>query len=169
MKASSTQRLYYSIKEVGELFDEEQHILRYWEREFDCLRPAKNRAGNRTYTTKDLNVLRVIKKLLRVDRIPVSEARGLLQRGVTSEMVSDAVRALKIRTMIDEPTDDTGAASSSGVAPGSSSPSLSSPSSSSPLSTKSQQAPSTAGMGADDANRLIAVLKSIVQDLEQLA
>ncbi|MFM7773997.1 MAG: hypothetical protein ACKO9V_04005, partial [Candidatus Kapaibacterium sp.] len=97
------------------------------------------------------------------------KARGLLQRGVTSEMVSDAVRALKIRTMIDEPTDDTGAASSSGVAPGSSSPSLSSPSSSSPLSTKSQQAPSTAGMGADDANRLIALLKSIVQDLEQLA
>lgn len=160
MKTASTQRLYYSIKEVGELFDEEQHILRYWEREFDCLRPSKNRAGNRTYTEKDLNVLRVIKKLLRVDRLPVSEARGLLHRGVTPEMVQEAVRALKIHKTIDGPD-----ASSPREPADVSSPAR-------PSSTKeSPEASSHEGAVAippTDARQLIDVLKSIVHDLEEL-
>jgi DNA-binding transcriptional MerR regulator len=104
VKQSGTQRLYYSIKEVAELFDEEQHILRYWEREFDCLRPSKNRAGNRTYTDKDLNILRVIKKLLRIDRIPVSEARVLLKRGVNEDLINEAVRAFRIHETVDSVT-----------------------------------------------------------------
>lgn len=86
MKHSPTPKLYYSIKEVGELFDEEQHILRYWEREFDILRPQKNRAGNRVYTERDIRILRVIKKLLRQDRISVAVAKEMLKSGIPENL-----------------------------------------------------------------------------------
>jgi len=86
MKTVPTPKLYYSIKQVGEMFDEEQHILRYWEREFEMLRPQKNRAGNRVYTDKDLRVLRVIKKLLRQDRLSVTLAKTRLQNGIPAEL-----------------------------------------------------------------------------------
>lgn len=64
------------------MFDEEQHILRYWEREFGLLRPQKNRAGNRVYTEKDLKVLRALKRMLREDRLTVQQAKDKLQNGI---------------------------------------------------------------------------------------
>ena len=38
-------KLYYSIKEVSEEIDEEQHVLRYWEKEFSVLKPKKIKQG----------------------------------------------------------------------------------------------------------------------------
>ena len=73
------QRLYYSITEVSKILGEEQHVLRYWEREFPQLRPQKNRAGNRVYAEKDLDVLRVIKRLLREERYTVAGAKEYLR------------------------------------------------------------------------------------------
>jgi len=81
------QRLYYSITEVSKILGEEQHVLRYWEREFPQLRPQKNRAGNRVYAEKDLDVLRVIKRLLREERYTVAGAKEhLKQHGVQGEI-----------------------------------------------------------------------------------
>lgn len=68
------QKLYYSISEVSEIVDEEQHILRYWEKEFDSLRPKK-RGGNRIYSRKDLDLIFLIKKLIRDDKISVRGAK----------------------------------------------------------------------------------------------
>lgn len=75
---TSIQRLYYSITEVSKIIGEEQHVLRYWEREFPQLKPVKNRAGNRVYTKKDLDVLRTIKRLLRDERYTVAGAKDHL-------------------------------------------------------------------------------------------
>jgi DNA-binding transcriptional MerR regulator len=84
---SGIQRLYYSITEVSKILGEEQHVLRYWEREFPQLRPQKNRAGNRVYAEKDLDVLRVIKRLLREERYTVAGAKEhLRQHGVQREI-----------------------------------------------------------------------------------
>lgn len=78
MKAA-IDRLYYSITDVSKMIGEEQHVLRYWEREFPQLRPQKNRAGNRVYADKDLQVLRVIKRLLREERYTVAGAKEYLR------------------------------------------------------------------------------------------
>ena len=84
---SGIQRLYYSITEVSKIIGEEQHVLRYWEREFSQLRPQKNRAGNRVYAEKDLDVLKVIKRLLRDERYTVAGAKEhLRQHGVQEEL-----------------------------------------------------------------------------------
>lgn len=86
MKAS-IDRLYYSITEVSKLLNEEQHVLRYWEREFPQLRPQKNRAGNRVYSEKDIAILKVIRRLLREERYTVAGAKEHLRmHGVQEEI-----------------------------------------------------------------------------------
>ena len=60
----SNSKLYYSIKEVSEMTDLKPYVLRYWESEFPSLKPAKNKAGNRTYKKQDIQVILDIKKLL---------------------------------------------------------------------------------------------------------
>ncbi|MFA7627146.1 MAG: MerR family transcriptional regulator [Candidatus Kapaibacterium sp.] len=69
------QKLYYSISEVSKLVDEEQHILRYWEKEFGEIKPRKNRAGNRVYSIRDLNVIKTVKKLLRDEKLSLKGAK----------------------------------------------------------------------------------------------
>tara|TARA_S200000501_G_scaffold371919_1_gene415922 strand:+ start:843 stop:1190 length:348 start_codon:yes stop_codon:yes gene_type:complete len=60
----SNTKLYYSIKEVSEITELKQYVLRYWESEFPSLKPNKNKAGNRTYKKQDIEVILDIKKLL---------------------------------------------------------------------------------------------------------
>ncbi len=90
VKQTTNPKLYYSIREVSELFDEEQHILRHWEREIPVLRPNKNRAGNRIYTERDLRVLRVLKVLIREQHKTIAQVRQLLANGIPEELESIA-------------------------------------------------------------------------------
>jgi len=60
----SNSKLYYSIKEVSEMTNLKPYVLRYWESEFPSLKPAKNKAGNRTYKKQDIQVVLDIKKLI---------------------------------------------------------------------------------------------------------
>lgn len=81
MKDFSLKKLYYSISEVSKLTDLEQYILRYWETEFDQLKPGKNRAGNRIYTNKDIQLILKIKKLLREEKYTIDGAKKILTDG----------------------------------------------------------------------------------------
>ena len=74
------QKLYYSISEVSSIVDEEQHILRYWEKEFTALKPKKNRAGNRIYSESDLDIVRVIKILIREEKLSLRGAKEQIKR-----------------------------------------------------------------------------------------
>ncbi|MBI9072120.1 MAG: MerR family transcriptional regulator [Melioribacteraceae bacterium] len=78
MKDFGLKKLYYSISEVSKLTDLEQYILRYWETEFDQLKPSKNRAGNRIYTNKDIKLILQIKKLLRDEKYTIEGAKKIL-------------------------------------------------------------------------------------------
>ena len=79
MKSLPTGKLYYSISEVSKITDLEQYVLRYWESEFDHLKPAKNRAGNRIYTNKDIKLILFIKQLLRDQRYTIEGAKQVLE------------------------------------------------------------------------------------------
>ena len=78
MKDFGVKKLYYSISEVSKLTDLEQYILRYWETEFHQLKPSKNRAGNRIYTNKDIQLILKIKKLLREQKYTIDGAKKIL-------------------------------------------------------------------------------------------
>lgn len=79
MKEFGVKKLYYSISEVSKLTSLEQYILRYWESEFEQLKPAKNRAGNRIYTNKDIQLILKIKKLLREEKYTIEGAKNILE------------------------------------------------------------------------------------------
>ena len=78
MRQLGIKKLYYSISEVSKIADLEQYVLRYWESEFEQLKPAKNRAGNRIYTNRDIKMILYIKKLLREERYTIEGAKQVL-------------------------------------------------------------------------------------------
>ena len=78
MKDFEFKKLYYSISEVSRITGLEQHVLRYWESQFDELNPAKNRAGNRIYTNKDITLIFEIKKLVREAGFTIEGAKKSL-------------------------------------------------------------------------------------------
>ena len=59
------EKIYYSIGEVAELFEVNQSLIRFWEKEFDILKPQKNKKGNRLFTKYDLDNLRLIYHLVK--------------------------------------------------------------------------------------------------------
>tara|TARA_B100000123_G_scaffold265232_1_gene236042 strand:- start:215 stop:577 length:363 start_codon:yes stop_codon:yes gene_type:complete len=73
------KKLYYSIGEVSEMTGLKSYVLRYWETEFSQLKPPKNRAGNRTYRQKDIEVILNIKDLLYKKKFTIDGARVVLQ------------------------------------------------------------------------------------------
>jgi DNA-binding transcriptional MerR regulator len=79
MKSLGIKKLYYSISEVAKITDLEQYVLRYWESEFEQLKPAKNRAGNRIYTNREIKLILYIKKLLRDERYTIEGAKQVLK------------------------------------------------------------------------------------------
>jgi len=82
------KKTYYSISEVCRFTSLEPHVLRYWESEFPQLRPKKNRAGNRAYREKDIEIIKIIKHLLYDEKFTISGARKKLSESqkTTSEM-----------------------------------------------------------------------------------
>lgn len=81
MLDSGITKLYYTIGEVANLVDEEAHVLRYWETEFEGLRPRKNRAGKRVYTKDDIDTVFRIRHLLRDEKFTIDGARQALKKG----------------------------------------------------------------------------------------
>ncbi|GAB1348456.1 hypothetical protein MASR1M107_06680 [Ignavibacteriales bacterium] len=78
MKDFNIKKLYYSISEVSKITDVEQYVLRFWENVFEQLRPQKNRAGNRIYTNKEIELILLIKSLLRDQKYTIEGAKKVL-------------------------------------------------------------------------------------------
>jgi DNA-binding transcriptional MerR regulator len=87
MKNLSIKKLYYSISEVSKITAVEQYVLRYWETEFEELKPQKNRAGNRIYTNRDIQLILQIKSLLREKKYTIEGAKKILQNYIPEIVV----------------------------------------------------------------------------------
>ena len=64
-KDKPIEKLYYSIGEVADIFEVNVSLIRFWEKEFDILKPKKNKKGNRMFKTKDLYNLKIIYHLVK--------------------------------------------------------------------------------------------------------
>ncbi len=81
METESTQelsKLFYTIGEVAEMFDVNASLIRYWEKEFSILRPKKNKKGNRLFTPKDIENIRLIYHLVK--------ERGMTLKGAQQKL-----------------------------------------------------------------------------------
>ena len=83
--SNSIKKLYYSIGEVSKTTGLKQYVLRYWETEFKQLNPTKNKAGNRTYRQKDIDVIMNIKSLLYDEKFTIEGARKMLSQPVVKK------------------------------------------------------------------------------------
>ncbi len=78
MARRAGRKLFYKIGEVCEICGVEPHVLRYWESEFPTLSPGKNRAGQRIYRSKDLELIDAISRLLYEEGYTIAGARKKL-------------------------------------------------------------------------------------------
>lgn len=72
------KKAYYSIGDVCDLTGLKPHVLRYWESQFEVLHPTKNRAGNRVYRPKDIELILLVKHLLYEEKYTIEGARQRL-------------------------------------------------------------------------------------------
>ncbi len=91
MRESGLKKLYYSISEVSKITEVEQYVLRYWEGEFELLKPQKNRSGNRAYSNQDIKLIFVIKLLLREKKFTIEGAKIILAEKSLEELISDHI------------------------------------------------------------------------------
>ncbi len=75
-----TEKLYYSISEVSELLELTPSTIRFWEKEFDQLKPTKNKKGNRLFTKKDIEHLKNIIQLVKEKGYTIQGAREQLRQ-----------------------------------------------------------------------------------------
>ncbi len=71
-------KLFYKIGEVSKIVGVEPYVLRYWETEFNFLKPRKNKSGQRVYIKKDVELLLAIKRLLYQERYTIEGVRKRL-------------------------------------------------------------------------------------------
>jgi len=78
-KEKKVEKLYYSIGEVAEMFDVNTSLIRFWEKEFDVIKPHKNKKGNRMFTPKDIENFHLIYHLVKEKGMTLKGAQKKLK------------------------------------------------------------------------------------------
>lgn len=74
-------KMYYKIGEVAQLIGVKTSVLRFWEAEFDCLKPEKSSTGQRLYTKKELLMIQEVKRLLYDEKFTLEGVKKRISRG----------------------------------------------------------------------------------------
>ena len=85
----AVKKIYYSMGEVAEMFDVSPALVRHWESQFDCIKPHRNKKGNRMFTEADVEKLKQIYHLVKERGMTLKGANKALKRGSTNEIVRD--------------------------------------------------------------------------------
>lgn len=86
---------YYSIGTVAEMFSENISLIRFWENEFDILKPKKNGKGNRLFRPEDIKNLKVIHHLLREQKYTLEGAKDFMKRNKKQDETFKVIEELK--------------------------------------------------------------------------
>lgn len=78
MNTRRTKKQTYSLREVSQITSLQAYVLRYWETEFDELRPKQDRQGNRVYRMEDIKLIFQLKRLLYEEKYTIAGARQRL-------------------------------------------------------------------------------------------
>ncbi len=74
-KEENKEKFYYSIGEVARMFNVNASLIRFWEKEFDILKPFKNKKGNRYFTAEDIKTFRTIFYLVKEKKYTLQGAK----------------------------------------------------------------------------------------------
>ncbi len=78
-KETEISKLYYSIGEVSDMFEVNASLIRFWEKEFDIIKPKKNKKGNRLFTPEDIDNFKVIYNLVKGQGLTLEGAKKYLK------------------------------------------------------------------------------------------
>ena len=73
------EKIFYSIGEVAAMIGENQSLIRYWENQFDALKPHKNKKGTRLFTQEDIATIKLIHHLLKERGLTIKGAQQKLK------------------------------------------------------------------------------------------
>lgn len=79
------EKVYFSIGETAKMFDVNASLLRYWEKEFEMIKPFKNKKGDRYYTKKDIETIRTIHYLTKIKGYTLQGAKDALKNNLMAE------------------------------------------------------------------------------------
>ncbi len=82
-KEREISKMYYSMGEVAQLFEVNQSLLRFYEKEFEVLQPKKNKKGNRYFTPEDIENLKIIFHLIKDKGYTIGGAKEYLKNNLT--------------------------------------------------------------------------------------
>ena len=80
-KEKVIEKKYFSIGEVAEMLEVATSLIRFWESEFDIIKPKKNRKGNRQFTREDIDNVKMIYHLVKEKGYTLQGAKDLLKNG----------------------------------------------------------------------------------------
>lgn len=97
-----TDKLYYSIGEVSQMFSVNPSLIRFWEKEFPIISPRKNNKGNRVFTSKDIENFRIIYNLVKEKGYTIQGAREYIAKHKNeAERNVEIIKSLKdIRNLL---------------------------------------------------------------------
>jgi DNA-binding transcriptional MerR regulator len=91
------EKLYYSIGEVAKMFNVNTSLIRFWEKEFEIIKPKKNKKGNRFFTKQDIDNLHIIYHLVKEKGMTLSGVKKKLK-----ENKEDAVNNFEVIKSLNE-------------------------------------------------------------------
>ncbi|WP_448698867.1 MerR family transcriptional regulator [Mucilaginibacter sp. AW1-3] len=98
-KERDITKMYYTMGEVSAMFDVNQSLLRFYEKEFDVLQPKKNKKGNRYFTPEDIENLKIIFHLINDKGYTLQGAKDHLKQNLNeskdNQNVINALENLK--------------------------------------------------------------------------
>jgi len=92
-REKEVEKLYYSIGEVSKMFGVNNSLIRFWEKEFDILKPKKNKKGNRLFTKEDVENIKIIYHLVKDRGYTLQGAKDKLKDNKTD--ISDNVEVIE--------------------------------------------------------------------------
>ncbi len=78
-KKPKIEKVFYTIGEVADMFDMKTSAIRFWEKEFDVIKPQKNKKGNRLFSKDDLEQLKLIHHLIKEKGLTINGAKQKLK------------------------------------------------------------------------------------------
>jgi DNA-binding transcriptional MerR regulator len=102
-KETDTIKLYYTIGEVADMFNVNTSLIRFWEKEFDVIKPKKNKKGNRLFTPEDIDNFKVIYNLVKEQGLTLEGAKKYLKENrktVKHELKSEKTQFSEIENKL---------------------------------------------------------------------
>ncbi len=95
-KEPKIEKLYYTIGEVAKMFDVNTSLIRFWEKEFDIIKPHKNKKGNRLFTPQDVDNFHLIYHLVKEKGMTLKGAEKKLKENRTDTIENfEVIKRLK--------------------------------------------------------------------------